>query len=81
MPAARPSAYFHFMSDSTCPQHPIVAVLLGKARHFRAEAGQVHPVVARAYLRHASELELTAWVHAARSVPIDIADAVGVAAA
>jgi hypothetical protein len=70
-----------FMCDNLCPQHGTVAALLAQARHFRVEARQVHPILARAYLRRASELQLTAWVQAACSVPMDIDDVVGTVAA
>jgi hypothetical protein len=61
--------------------HEKVGCLLAQARHFRTEARRVHPVLGRAYLRRASELQLTAWVQAARLAPVDVDDVVGAAAA
>jgi hypothetical protein len=34
-----------------------------RSRHLRRQARQVHPVVAQAYRRRASEVELEAWLH------------------
>ncbi|GIU86014.1 MAG: hypothetical protein KatS3mg009_0529 [Acidimicrobiia bacterium] len=53
-----------------------VATLLTRARHLRAAAHGVHPVVARAYRRRAAELTLAAWAGAVREAPVPVDDVI-----
>jgi hypothetical protein len=44
--------------------------LVARARSLRTQAAHVNPVLADAYRRRASELQMEAWARAARRAPV-----------
>jgi hypothetical protein len=56
---------------STTTAAGTTASLQGRARRLRSQAGAVHPLLADAYRRRASELDVQAWLEAVWNPPMD----------
>jgi hypothetical protein len=60
------------MTTTAETTHPARPMMSDRARHLRRQARGMHPMIASAYRRRASELELAEWVaHLSRPGPIN----------